>query len=180
MITINQADCKGCGTCVETCPNEAIQLVDGRAQIDRELCEECGACLDVCPYEAIRRDEIVVAPPREVTPAPPREVMPAPQQPSPLAAVGTALIHAGLEALPHVLDFLAERAESRADRAQPRTESRARESTDRDRQRTRRSYGAGSGGACVCPACGYRTGHRAGMPCRTLTCPRCGDRMRRA
>jgi ferredoxin len=172
MITINQADCKGCGTCVETCPNEAIRLVDGIAQIDRELCEECGACLDVCPYEAIRRDEIVVAPPHEVTPAP--------QQPGTLAAVGTALIHAGLEALPHVLDFLAERAESRADRTQPRAAARARESTDRDRQRTRRGYGAGSGGACACPACGYQTRHQAGVPCRTLTCPRCGDRLRRA
>lgn len=39
--------------------------------------------------------------------------------------------------------------------------------------------GSGPGGVCVCPACGEKTTHAVGVPCNTLTCPRCGARMTR-
>lgn len=40
--------------------------------------------------------------------------------------------------------------------------------------------GAGPGGECICPSCGYRMPHQAGVPCMQITCPKCGVRMVRA
>ena len=40
--------------------------------------------------------------------------------------------------------------------------------------------GLGPGGYCVCPACGIKPAHQAGMPCATIKCPKCGVRMVRA
>jgi len=40
--------------------------------------------------------------------------------------------------------------------------------------------GAGPGGFCVCPSCGKKIPHTAGVPCYTLQCPNCGTRMLRA
>lgn len=39
--------------------------------------------------------------------------------------------------------------------------------------------GAGPGGDCVCPNCGARVSHQAGVPCCNLTCPQCGAKMAR-
>jgi aryl-alcohol dehydrogenase-like predicted oxidoreductase len=46
--------CKGCGTCVRTCPNHALSLKDGKAVVDHKLCLLCGYCNPVCPEFAIR------------------------------------------------------------------------------------------------------------------------------
>ncbi|MFA5857994.1 MAG: aldo/keto reductase [Elusimicrobiota bacterium] len=46
--------CKGCGKCVETCPNFAITLVDKKAVVEKEKCLICGYCGGVCPELAIR------------------------------------------------------------------------------------------------------------------------------
>ena len=48
--------CTGCGQCVDTCPVEAISLVDDIAVVDAELCVDCGQCIDACPVEAISLD----------------------------------------------------------------------------------------------------------------------------
>ena len=53
VIQVNQELCTGCGTCVEECSAEAIQLVDQRAVIDETLCTACEACVKACPNEAI-------------------------------------------------------------------------------------------------------------------------------
>ena len=37
--------------------------------------------------------------------------------------------------------------------------------------------GMGSEGFCVCPKCGVKIPHRAGMPCRNKKCPACGIKM---
>jgi len=50
-------NCVGCGVCVESCPVEAISLLDNKATINKELCIECGSCIDVCPLEAIREED---------------------------------------------------------------------------------------------------------------------------
>jgi hypothetical protein len=39
--------------------------------------------------------------------------------------------------------------------------------------------GAGAGGECVCPNCGTRASHQAGIPCYNLNCPKCGAKMTR-
>jgi len=46
--------CKGCGTCVKTCPNNALSLENGKAIVDHKLCILCGYCNPVCPEFAIR------------------------------------------------------------------------------------------------------------------------------
>ena len=43
--------CIACGTCVNKCPVEAIDLAD--FSIDRESCELCFGCLNNCPAQAI-------------------------------------------------------------------------------------------------------------------------------
>ncbi|MFA4874591.1 MAG: DUF362 domain-containing protein [bacterium] len=45
--------CEGCGTCVATCGQKAIQIVEGHAVIDSSLCAGCGECIVECPYGAI-------------------------------------------------------------------------------------------------------------------------------
>jgi predicted DNA-binding protein (UPF0251 family) len=35
------------------------------------------------------------------------------------------------------------------------------------------------GDCCICPGCGYTTGHLPGKPCRQTVCPICGQTMRR-
>lgn len=53
-VTIND-DCVGCGVCTqEVCFVDAIRLADGHAVIDDAACRGCGRCVDVCPQQAIK------------------------------------------------------------------------------------------------------------------------------
>jgi len=45
--------CLGYGTCAKVCPFDAIQVIDGVANIDKEKCKACGKCIDVCPKKLI-------------------------------------------------------------------------------------------------------------------------------
>ena len=45
-------DCIACGTCIDECPEGAIQE-GNRYYIDPQKCSACGTCADVCPSEAI-------------------------------------------------------------------------------------------------------------------------------
>lgn len=45
-------ECLACGTCMESCPNEAI-LEGDIYKIDPDKCENCGTCIDACPTGAI-------------------------------------------------------------------------------------------------------------------------------
>ncbi|MEA3345198.1 MAG: 4Fe-4S binding protein [Chloroflexota bacterium] len=54
MLTIEVGKCDGCGDCLEVCPEKAISLAEGVAQIDSARCTECGDCVEVCPTGAIR------------------------------------------------------------------------------------------------------------------------------
>jgi ferredoxin len=49
--------CTGCETCVDACPEEAIEMKDDIAVVDADSCSDCGTCVDVCPTEAITMDE---------------------------------------------------------------------------------------------------------------------------
>jgi len=54
MATIVDVEkCDACEDCIESCPTESIQLVNGKAYIDPEECIDCEACLDTCPNGAI-------------------------------------------------------------------------------------------------------------------------------
>ncbi len=45
--------CLGFGTCVSECPFDAIHIVNGIAQVDKESCKACGKCVAACPRHLI-------------------------------------------------------------------------------------------------------------------------------
>ncbi|MHA1745016.1 MAG: ATP-binding protein [Promethearchaeota archaeon] len=45
--------CVGCGTCVERCQMDAIEIEDGKSIIDLTRCIGCGLCVTTCPEEAM-------------------------------------------------------------------------------------------------------------------------------
>jgi ferredoxin len=53
MLRVRRDLCRGCGICVESCPQQAIAIVSTTAQINQERCNQCHLCLDVCPQGAI-------------------------------------------------------------------------------------------------------------------------------
>ncbi len=54
MVEIDEEKCNGCGDCVPSCAEGAIQIIDGKATlISDNLCDGLGACLGDCPLGAI-------------------------------------------------------------------------------------------------------------------------------
>jgi len=93
--------CDGCGDCVEVCPEGAIQLVGGLAQINSELCTECEACVQACPSGAIK-----VARPIAVREEPVAAVAERPR-PSALGTLaGAALTFIGSQTLPRAANAI--------------------------------------------------------------------------
>jgi Fe-S-cluster-containing hydrogenase component 2 len=55
IIQINEDLCDGCGQCVPSCAEGALQLVDGKAKLVSEVyCDGLGACLGECPTGALQ------------------------------------------------------------------------------------------------------------------------------
>lgn len=52
-IRVIEAECVGCGLCLEACTFGAILIEDTLARIDLAACTLCGACVDACEYGAI-------------------------------------------------------------------------------------------------------------------------------
>ncbi len=54
MVKIDEEKCDGCGLCVPSCAEGAIQIIDGKAKlVSDNLCDGLGACLGDCPQGAI-------------------------------------------------------------------------------------------------------------------------------
>ncbi|OWZ83957.1 4Fe-4S dicluster domain-containing protein [Natranaerobius trueperi] len=53
-FTVTEA-CRGCVAhyCLESCPVDAISLINRQAFINQDKCIECGKCKKACPYNAI-------------------------------------------------------------------------------------------------------------------------------
>ncbi len=51
-VYLDKEKCKGCTTCLQHCPTEAIRIRNGHAVIDANRCVDCGQCVRVCPHKA--------------------------------------------------------------------------------------------------------------------------------
>ncbi len=55
IIEIDDELCDGCGQCVPSCAEGALEIVDGKARIIADkLCDGLGACLGDCPTGALK------------------------------------------------------------------------------------------------------------------------------
>lgn len=54
IVLFDEERCDGCGLCVPSCAEGAIQIIDGKARlVDDKFCDGLGACLGECPQDAI-------------------------------------------------------------------------------------------------------------------------------
>ncbi|MEG0371349.1 MAG: 4Fe-4S binding protein [Clostridium sp.] len=54
IVQINEDKCTGCGLCIIDCHEGALQIVNGKAKIVKDLyCDGLGDCLNACPEDAI-------------------------------------------------------------------------------------------------------------------------------
>jgi len=53
IANVNESDCVGCGTCLDVCPMNSIELEDATAIVNEERCFGCGVCANTCPENAI-------------------------------------------------------------------------------------------------------------------------------
>lgn len=54
IVQIDEEKCNGCGLCVPSCAEGAIQIIDGKAKLVKDqYCDGLGACLGECPQDAI-------------------------------------------------------------------------------------------------------------------------------
>lgn len=55
IIEIDEELCDGCGQCVPSCAEGALQIVDGKAKLVADIyCDGLGACLGECPNGALQ------------------------------------------------------------------------------------------------------------------------------
>ncbi len=58
IIKIDEEKCDGCGLCIPSCPEGALQIIDGKAKLVKEsFCDGLGACLGECPQGALTIEE---------------------------------------------------------------------------------------------------------------------------
>jgi Fe-S-cluster-containing hydrogenase component 2 len=54
IVKIDEEKCNGCGLCIPACAEGAIQIIDGKARLVKDIfCDGLGACLGKCPQDAI-------------------------------------------------------------------------------------------------------------------------------
>ena len=54
IVKIEEKKCNGCGLCIPACAEGAIQIINGKARLVKDIyCDGLGACLGKCPQDAI-------------------------------------------------------------------------------------------------------------------------------
>ncbi|MCX6112983.1 MAG: 4Fe-4S binding protein [Proteobacteria bacterium] len=55
IISINEDLCIGCGNCITSCAEGALQMVNGKAKLVKEdFCDGLGNCIGDCPTDALK------------------------------------------------------------------------------------------------------------------------------
>lgn len=67
LPTIRYDLCSSCGTCIELCPVQAVEMGEqGKPVIVRpKTCSYCGSCEEICPEGAIELVFEILAAPRQ-------------------------------------------------------------------------------------------------------------------
>ena len=58
QIAILERKCTGCGVCADACPFGAIDMKDGKPELNA-ACKVCGICLKACPGKRSLQGESV-------------------------------------------------------------------------------------------------------------------------
>ena len=57
ILVIDEDKCTGCGVCVPSCNEGALQIIDGKARLISDLyCDGLGACVGNCPFDAMKTE----------------------------------------------------------------------------------------------------------------------------
>ena len=53
-VVMDHKRCRGCTSCIKSCPTEAIRVRGRKATILPDRCIDCGNCIRVCPHKAVK------------------------------------------------------------------------------------------------------------------------------
>ncbi|HEA68348.1 MAG TPA: 4Fe-4S dicluster domain-containing protein [Desulfobacterales bacterium] len=57
-VTVDQEKCEGCEECVDVCPVEVFEMIDGKSSpVNADECLGCESCIEVCEPGAITVEE---------------------------------------------------------------------------------------------------------------------------
>ncbi len=58
-VTVDKEKCNGDAECVDICPVDVFEMVDGKAEpVNEDECLGCESCVEVCETNAITVEEV--------------------------------------------------------------------------------------------------------------------------